>query len=218
MRRRARRVLARDVIDPRVRAQVLREAELVVSELRPSGFDVLLSGSHRDRDGVLWEAQSTLATLASGAEKEADLRDRRDRELADAEDGTCDELAPFDFGWIGCDLEADHRGSHESTTLGVTVKWVRKHTGGAGNFSPRETWPDDSACDEAIAEAETFGLAIWEIAEKYDVPLTNNSVRWQEGVFVRHITDFIEDVRRVHLRFAPSDSAVSKQEGVDDAG
>jgi hypothetical protein len=54
--------------------------------------------------------------------------------------------------------------------------------------------PDDSDHDEAILEAESFVEALWAIAEKYDVPVTNNYPRWQDGQYLRLISDFIEDV------------------------
>lgn len=54
-----------------------------------------------------------------------------------------------------------------------------------GIVSPRETWPDDSDSDEAITEASSLPEALWEIAEKYEVPLTNNLPRWQQGQFLR---------------------------------
>ena len=64
-----------------------------------------------------------------------------------------------------------------------------------GAVAPAKTWPDDTEINQAIADAEDFGEAIWEIAEKYDVQLTNNMERWVDGVFVRHCGDFIQEIR-----------------------
>lgn len=41
--------------------------------------------------------------------------------------------------------------------------------------------------------------------EKYGANVTNNMDRWQDGVFLRHIAEFIEDVETAalkHLRAA----------------
>ncbi len=54
--------------------------------------------------------------------------------------------------------------------------------------------PDDSAYDQEILEAESFTEALWVIAEKYDVPVTNNYPRMQNGQYLRHIGDFIADI------------------------
>jgi hypothetical protein len=54
--------------------------------------------------------------------------------------------------------------------------------------------PDDSDYDEEILEAESFAEALWAIAAKYDVPVTNNYPRMQNGQYLRHIGDFIGDV------------------------
>lgn len=50
-------------------------------------------------------------------------------------------------------------------------------------------------------EREAFDEAIWELAEKYEVPLTNNGSRWQDGVFLREMGDFIQDVRAIVHRY-----------------
>jgi hypothetical protein len=87
---------------------------------------------------------------------------------------------------------------------GPRILWVEKHTGSTGYVSPRETWPDDTDCNEAIAEAPTVQEAFWEIAEKYDVPVTGNMPRWQEGQFLRQAGDFIGDCMAVMGRFQGS--------------
>lgn len=54
--------------------------------------------------------------------------------------------------------------------------------------------PDDSEVDEAIASADTLTEALFEIAEKYGANVTNNEPRWQDGVYLREVGDFIGDV------------------------
>ncbi|QIP39747.1 hypothetical protein G9444_2503 [Rhodococcus erythropolis] len=74
-----------------------------------------------------------------------------------------------------------------------------------GACSPVETHPDDREINEAIDESECFADAMFEIAEKYGANVTNNMDRWQDGVFLRHIAEFIEDVETAalkHLRAA----------------
>lgn len=61
--------------------------------------------------------------------------------------------------------------------------------------------PDDSEADAAIADAEDLNEALWEIAEKYQVPVTNNYPRWQEGQWLREIGEFIGDIRNAVERF-----------------
>jgi len=55
--------------------------------------------------------------------------------------------------------------------------------------------PDDTDKDQAIAEADTLVEALFEIAEKYDVPVTNNEARWQDGVYLREVGKFVGDIR-----------------------
>lgn len=83
------------------------------------------------------------------------------------------------------------------------VLWIPEHVGSTGYVSPRETWPDDTDINEAIAEAETLREAMFEIAEKFEVPVSNNLPRWQEGRFVRHVGDFLEDIYVAFDRFMP---------------
>ena len=64
-----------------------------------------------------------------------------------------------------------------------------------GIVSPRDTWPDDADANEAIAEADSFEDALFEIAEKYGAKVTNNMPRWQNGVFLREVGEFIGDVK-----------------------
>ena len=74
-----------------------------------------------------------------------------------------------------------------------------------GTCSPVETHPDDREINEAIDESECFADAMFEIAEKYGANVTNNMDRWQDGVFLRHIAEFIEDTETAalkHLRAA----------------
>lgn len=125
---------------------------------------------------------------------------------------TCGARFVLDFDAADCQLHVGHVGFHECRGDGSgAILWVEKHTGSTGYTSPRETWPDDGEADAAIAEAHSLTEAIWEIAEKYDVPVTNNYPRWQEGRFLREIGEFIGDMKTVIARFAPD----SNERGVD---
>lgn len=64
-----------------------------------------------------------------------------------------------------------------------------------GVVSKRSSWPDDTDANEAIAEATSFEGALFEIAEKYGANVTNNMPRWQDGVFLREVGDFIGDIK-----------------------
>lgn len=63
-----------------------------------------------------------------------------------------------------------------------------------GDVAIHTSAPDDSDHDEAIHEATNFTEALWAISEKYDVPVTNNYPRWQEGQYLRLISDFIDEI------------------------
>lgn len=71
----------------------------------------------------------------------------------------------------------------------------------AGYMSPRETWPDDSDVNRAMAEAESLPEAIFELIEKYEIPVTGNYPRWQDGQFIRDIGDFNTDFLAIAGRF-----------------
>jgi hypothetical protein len=68
-------------------------------------------------------------------------------------------------------------------------------------YANADNRPDDTEIDESIADEDSFAGAMFEIASKYDIPVTNNEERWQDGVYLRHIADFIADVQRVSERF-----------------
>ncbi len=95
--------------------------------------------------------------------------------------------------------------SAELIRVKAELSSLRNPTTSTGYVSPRETWPDDSEANAAIAEAENFSEAIWEIAEKYHVPVTNNLPRWQDGQFLREMGDFIGDVKSAAERFMKTD-------------
>lgn len=67
-------------------------------------------------------------------------------------------------------------------------------TTSTGYTNPRDTWPDDTEINASIAEEETVAGALFEIAEKYGADVTNNLPRWQDGVFLREVGEFIGDV------------------------
>lgn len=71
----------------------------------------------------------------------------------------------------------------------------------AGYMSPRESWPDDSDVDRAMAEAESLPEAIFELIEKYEIPVTGNYPRWQDGQFIRDVGDFNTDFLAIAGRF-----------------
>lgn len=75
------------------------------------------------------------------------------------------------------------------------------HDVNPGSTVPFDAMPDDTEINQAIEEAESFNEAVCEIAEKYDVPVTGNMERWQDGVFVRHAAEFTNDLHRVADRF-----------------
>lgn len=83
-----------------------------------------------------------------------------------------------------------------------------------GGVAKQGERPDDSECNQLIAEAESFVDAILEIGEKYGVPLTNNMERWQDGVFLRYAGDFCAEVREAALRFlvAPLEARIAELE------
>jgi len=70
-----------------------------------------------------------------------------------------------------------------------------------GYMSPRDTWPDDSDVNSALADAESLPEAIFELIEKYEIPVTGNYPRWQDGQFIRHIGDFNSDFLAIADRF-----------------
>lgn len=69
-----------------------------------------------------------------------------------------------------------------------------------GTYSPRHVHPDDTVINGCIEEAECFADAMFEIAEKYGANVTNNMDRWQDGVFVRHVGEFIGDTKTAALK------------------
>ena len=81
----------------------------------------------------------------------------------------------------------------ENTRLRAQVASIGK-SAHPGSCAPPGSHPDDTEINEAIADAETFGEAIWEIGDKYEIPLTNNMERWSEGRYIRHAGEFYQDV------------------------
>lgn len=61
--------------------------------------------------------------------------------------------------------------------------------------------PDTTEDDEAIAEATSFVEALFEIANKYAVPVTNNLPRWQNGIWLHEVGAFIGDIQEAARRF-----------------
>lgn len=89
--------------------------------------------------------------------------------------------------------EAEHRQAlAELARLRAQVRSIGHVNPGV--VSPKETWPDDTDANEAIAAEDSFAGALFEIAEKYGANVTNNYPRWQNGVFLREVGEFIADV------------------------
>lgn len=68
---------------------------------------------------------------------------------------------------------------------------------------PGRPAPDDSEIDQIIAESETLTEALFHVADKYEAPVTNNEPRWKDGQYLRHVADFITDVKNQVTRFTP---------------
>lgn len=66
-----------------------------------------------------------------------------------------------------------------------------------GVVSPKHTWPDDTEVNQWIDEAQSLNEALLEIVDKYQIPVTTNLPRWQNGQFIRDAGDFIDDIRKV---------------------
>ena len=79
------------------------------------------------------------------------------------------------------------------------TRWVDNGT----HADARPTRPDDSEINTDISNATSLMSALWLISEKYDINLTNNEPRWQDGVYLRHIADFLTDVVDAAVKFDP---------------
>lgn len=69
--------------------------------------------------------------------------------------------------------------------------------------------PDDTEINEVIADSPDFASALFEIGEKYSIPLTSNLPRWQDGVYVRESAEFygeVMDAVRKHLTPAATEN------------
>lgn len=82
----------------------------------------------------------------------------------------------------------------ENTRLRAQVASIGK-AAHPGTYAPPGSAPDDTEINQDIDDAETFGEAIWEIGDKYEIPLTNNMERWSEGRYIRHAGSFYQDIR-----------------------
>ncbi|TFD51980.1 hypothetical protein E3T46_07785 [Cryobacterium sp. Hh11] len=76
-----------------------------------------------------------------------------------------------------------------------------------------KTAPDDSEANEMIATSEDLPEALAAIATKYEVPVTNNETRWQDGQFLRHVGDFMHDVKAAFERFPQSPTTAGEKSG-----
>lgn len=57
-----------------------------------------------------------------------------------------------------------------------------------------EAAPDDTDINSLIDGAESLREALFDIANKYGAAVTNNHPHWEDGVYVREISEFIEDI------------------------
>lgn len=124
-------------------------------------------------------------------------------EISDAAWAAAKEYAPEDIeaqddfvtGWLTYHREVGPelvRLRAQVKSFGVVIP---------GSFAGPGEAPDDSEADQVIAEAEDFREALWEIAEKYEVPVTNNLPRWQNGQFLRHSAEFMYEIEQAAKRF-----------------
>ena len=116
-------------------------------------------------------------------------------------DPLLDEATRLAGVFSGTSMDRTLRALVERVQAAEARAYSLAHTVNPGSTSPRTTWPNDDEANEAIRDAETLVEAIWEIGEKYDVPLTNNMPRWQDGQFLREAGEFIHDVVTAADRF-----------------
>lgn len=88
------------------------------------------------------------------------------------------------------------------------IKRLRAQLSSVGRVNPgvvsaRDTWPDDTEVNETIASETSFEGALFEIASKYGANVTSNMPRWQDGVFLREIGEFIGDVKDAAAKHLP---------------
>lgn len=107
--------------------------------------------------------------------------------------------------------------------LEAELKVLRAQVASIGHVVPGavalpDTRPDDSEYREELDDAESFSAAMFAIADLYGMNLTNNSERWQDGVFLREIGDFIGDVRSVAEKFLLEDKKAAIWDEGFDAG
>lgn len=80
------------------------------------------------------------------------------------------------------------------------------------SYFKEEDWED--AEDLTRDESEFFATIhyLWVLAEVYELPLTNNSERIQDGVFLRELPEFMHDVMICMLKagWSPPEGFVEK--------
>lgn len=97
--------------------------------------------------------------------------------------------------------------------LQAQVDSIGRH--GPGMARP-ETWPDDTEINEDLREAESFADALGIIIEKYNIPVTNNYARWQDGEFIREAVEFMEDIAAIAKKFFAATEPWSSWKDVPD--
>jgi hypothetical protein len=65
--------------------------------------------------------------------------------------------------------------------------------------------PDDAEIDAEITNSDSLGEALASIADKYGADVTGNEPRLQDGVWLRHVGDFIGEIFTAVADHAPTD-------------
>lgn len=80
------------------------------------------------------------------------------------------------------------------------------------SYFKEEDW--EEAEEASRLEGEYFATVnyIWQLAEVYELPLTNNVQRMQDGIFLREVGSFIEDTMLCMIRagWTPPEGFVDK--------
>lgn len=111
---------------------------------------------------------------------------------------------PSDYGYEDVEFIAHSRQDMEDMAKELRVLRAQVASFGKvqpGASNPPRDQPDDTEDNEAIDEAEDWLEAADSVGVKWGVPMTNNSPRWQDGVYLRHMGEWIADIRKVIERY-----------------
>lgn len=123
-------------------------------------------------------------------------------------------IAPY--GYDDGDVEFIAHSRQDIPAMVAEIRRLRAQVDSFTNktvSTPANADPDDTDADLAIEEAEDFLDAALELGDKWDVPYTNNYPRWQNGQFLRHMGDWLKDVRKVAKRYHEEEVARGDTEG-----